>query len=227
MQQSGDDVTADRGVRTPAQIRTLYDRLARVYDIVAKPYGWFGSRRLLNRAIAELRLRPGDTVVDLGTGTGRNLPALLAGVGPTGQVIGVDVSPKMLQQARTKLDAMNGHNVELVEADISTYVIPEGTDAVLSTFVMEMPPNYDAIIEGLTRRARPGARIALSGLRHPDRWPGWVVWLGSALSRPFGVSDAYRSHRPWESVNARTTDGVYDEAMRGAVYLAAGTVPAR
>lgn len=227
MQQCDDSATPGREVRTAAQIRTLYDRLARVYDAAAKPFGWFGTRRLMQRAIAELRLRPGDTVVDLGTGTGRNLPALLAGVGPSGLVIGVDISPKMLERARVKVEAMDGHNVELIEADISTFAIPEGTDAVLSTFVMEMPPNYDAIIEALTRRARPGARIALSGLRHPERWPESVVRIGSAMSRPFGVSDAYRSHRPWESVRARTIDVVYDEAMWGAVYLAAGTVPAR
>lgn len=66
-------------------------------------------------------------------------------------------------------------------------------------------------------------RIALVGLRDPDNWPEWLIRIGKAINRPFGVSKDYRSHRPWEAIGRHTTDATYTEAFTGAVYLAAGT----
>lgn len=216
---------AGHDVLASEQVRTLYDRLAPFYDVVSRPYGWFGSKRLAMRALNELRLQPGDTVVDLGTGTGRNLAALAAAVGASGHVIGVDLSPGMLEQARHRVAELDIDNVELVEADMARYDLPPGTVGVVSSYAMEMLPGYDDVIARLVGQLRPGGRVVLNGLRHPARWPEWVVRLGSALSRPFGVSEAYRSHRPWQAIEAHTIDVVYGEAMAGAVYLAAGTAP--
>lgn len=207
------------------EVRSLYDRMAPFYDVASKPYGWFGARRLAERAIDELRLEPGDTVVELGTGTGRNLEALSAAVGPDGNVIGVDLSPGMLEVAQGKVDDAGLVNVELVEADMTTYELPADTRAVLSTYAMEMLPDYEEVIGSLAGQLLSGGRIVLNGLRHPDRWPEWVTRTGSALSRPFGVSDAYQQHRPWEAIERHMDGVVYDEAMAGAAYLAAGTVP--
>ena len=63
----------------------------------------------------------------------------------------------------------------------------------------------------------------MTGLRHPDNWPEWVTRLGTAMSRPFGVAGDYRSHHPWEAIEVHTTDMVYEEALAGAIYVAAGT----
>ncbi|RZV43371.1 MAG: DUF3703 domain-containing protein [Acidimicrobiales bacterium] len=208
------------------EVRSLYDRMAPFYDVASKPYGWFGARRLAKRAIEELRLEPGDIVVELGTGTGRNLETLSAAVGSGGRVVGVDLSPGMLKVAQAKVDEMGLGNVVLVEEDMTVYEFPKGgTGGVLSTYAMEMLPTYEKVISSLVGQVRPGGRIVLNGLRHPDRWPDWVTRAGSALSRPFGVSEAYESHRPWEVIERLLTDVVYDEAMSGAAYLSAGTVP--
>lgn len=82
---------------------------------------------------------------------------------------------------------------------------------------------YDEVIGGLSRRIKPGGRIAVTGLRHPDRWPEWLTRLGTAMSGPFGVADDHRSHHPWEVIEAHTTGAVYEEALAGAIYVAAGT----
>lgn len=213
----------DGGVLDTAGVRRLYDRIAWVYDIAAWPYNLIRARRLSERAIKELRLEPGDTVVDLGTGTGWNLPHLADAVGADGTVIGVDISPAMLEQARQRIADRPNCNIELVEADISTYQLPPGTNAVVSTFVMEMRPDYSDIIQRLTMTLADNGQIATTGLRHPDRWPEWLIQLGTGLVRIFGVSDAYRDHRPWEAIAACTTDSVYVESHAGVVYLAAGT----
>lgn len=210
------------GVLDPSGVRRLYDRVAPFYDIASKPYGWFGAGRIVDRAIEELRLQPGDTAVDLGTGTGRNLLALAEVVGPTGRVIGVDVSPEMLRRAQDKVDQRGLHNVELVEGDMASFEPPSDTAGILATFAIEMLPNYDEVIRQLAERARSG-RIAVCGLRHPDRWPEWTIRVASALNRPFGVSEDYRSHQPWESIQAHTADTIYEEALAGAIYVAAGS----
>lgn len=199
--------------------------MAPLYDVASKPYGWFGTRRLAERAITELQLEPGDIVVELGTGTGRNLAALSAAVGPNGMVIGVDLSPGMLEVAQRKIAEGGLANVELVEGDMAGYEPPADTEAVLSTYAIEMLPNYAELVASLAERMRPGGRIVVNGLRHPDRWPDWLISAGSVLSRPFGVSDAYRSHRPWEAIERHLVEVAYDEAMAGAAYLSAGTVP--
>lgn len=214
------------GVLDALDVRVMYDRLAPLYDLAASPYNLIGGRRLAKRAITELRLQPGATVVDLGTGTGWNLPRLAEAVGPAGTVIGVDISPGMLTQARRRVDKNNlTAIVELVEADISTYQPPAPTNAVVSTFAIEMRPDYDAIIARLARQIAPGARMITTGLRDPERWPEWLIRAGSMINRIFGVSEDYRGHHPWEAVRAHTDDNLYLDSHTGVIYLAAGTTP--
>jgi len=211
------------GVLDAAGVRRLYDRIASIYDIAASPYNLIGARRLAKQAITELRLKPGDTVVDLGTGTGWNVPRLAAAVGTQGTVIGVDISPGMLEQARKRVDSHSLDNVELVEGDISTYHPPPDTNAVIATFAMEMRPDYNDIIQRLTTSLADNGRIATTGMRNPARWPEWLIQLGTRLVHIFGVNDAYRNHRPWEAIAAHTTETLYVESHAGVVYLAAGT----
>ena len=215
----GPETTA--GVLDSEEAKRLYDRIAPVYDLAAAPFRLLRGRRLADQAIEELRLELGDTVVDLGTGTGWNLPRLAERVGPSGRVIGVDISPDMLDQARNSIGDIA--HVELVEADISTYQPPRETSAVISTFAIEMRPDYDAIIKRLAGSIQPGGRIAVTGLRHADHWPSWLSNAGSRLMRFFGVNDDYRSHRPWQAIQTHTTDTNYSETHAGVVYLAAGT----
>ena len=174
------------GVLDISGVQRLYDRVAPIYDVLTAPYGWCGAGRLVNRAIAELRLGPGDTVVDLGTGTGRNLLTLADLVGPGGRVIGVDVSPKMLARAQRKIEQRGLANVELAEADMATFVPPEETNAVLSTFAMEMAPDYEAVIGRLVRQISPKT------LR---------VWLRAPYDPAQRLQTLARAHpgrRPWQ-----------------------------
>jgi SAM-dependent methyltransferase len=85
--------------RPVARARATYDRIAAVYDLAENPFEY----RARNRALRLLAVRPGERVLDIGPGTGHALAALAGGAGPSGQVIGVDLSARMLARARAGL----------------------------------------------------------------------------------------------------------------------------
>ena len=213
----------DDRLLTRDQVRRLYDRLAPGYDVVAGAYQLLGGRRLGPRALQLLGLRAGDTVVDLGCGTGVNLPHLARAVGPSGRVVGVDLSPGMLGQAKDRLPVDGGAPVELAQADLREYELPPDTRGVLATFALEMVPEYDDVVARVCRTlAATGGRLAVSGLRRPRGWPDWLVRLGVLVNRPFGVNRAYEDLHPWEAVRRHADEMAFETAMFGAVYLSVG-----
>lgn len=203
------------------QVQDLYDRLASTYDLVSGAYDLVGARRLRSRAIDLLELAPGDTVVDLGCGTGVNLATLARAVGDQGRVIGVDLSAGMLQRARRRIDRGGFDHVELVHADVRDWSLPADTDAVLATFALEMVPEYDQIVQQIATTLDHG-RIAVCGLRSPDGWPRWAVRLGIALTALFGVNSAYASIRPRQAIRRHTDELHHETTLFGACYLSVG-----
>ncbi|SDM73615.1 ubiE/COQ5 methyltransferase family protein [Catalinimonas alkaloidigena] len=96
------------------EVKHLYRRTARFYDAALLGYQLLGLDRHRQKAVAALALRPGDTVVDLECGTVANFPALVHAVGPTGQMIGMDLSEAMLAQARGLITRKGWTNAHLV-----------------------------------------------------------------------------------------------------------------
>ena len=212
-------------VLPPDAVRRLYDRLAPFYNTLAAGYRLVGAGAFRRRTVEALGLRPGDVAVDLACGTGVNFPYLVEAVGTTGRVVGVDLSPGMLKEARNRVEHNGWTNVELVEADMRNYAFPPSAHAVLSTFGLEMVPEYDDVVSRAVAALAPGGRIAVSGLRHPEKWPEWLIRLGELVNRPFGVNRAYENVQPWRSVEARAVNVRYEEYLVGAVYLAIGDAP--
>lgn len=101
--------------------REQYDKLASIYDPAMWLYRLAGMRieTYRRRAVEALHLQPGDTVVDLGRGTGLNFRHLQSAVGAGGHIVGVDISPGMLQKARQRAAREGWHNVELVDTEMS------------------------------------------------------------------------------------------------------------
>ena len=214
---------AESGILGPGQVRALYDELASSYDVMASVYDVVGSRRLAAHGMRLLNLRPGDVVVDLGCGTGINLPQLAGEVGPEGRVIGVDLSAGMLDQARERIASKGLSNVELVQQDVREFEFPEDLHGVVATFSLEMVPENDEVIARACRSlSRTAGRIAVMGLREPPEWPRWAIDMGIALGRPFGVSEAYTHIHPWEAVQRHTDEVAFETRFFGSVYLAVG-----
>jgi ubiquinone/menaquinone biosynthesis C-methylase UbiE len=132
-----------------------YDRVARVYAWLEPMYLIFPPAR--RRAVVALGLRPGDAVLEVGAGTGRNFPYLVEAVGPTGRVIGVDPSPGMLAEARRLVEREGWANVELVEGDAGELRLDREVDGVLFSL------SYSAIPEPRPSLARAWAALRPAG----------------------------------------------------------------
>jgi SAM-dependent methyltransferase len=125
------------------RIRADYGRWARFYDWFARATTGVGGVRAA--CIDALDLDDGDTVVEFGCGPGPNLPALREAVGPSGHVVGVDVTRRMLDRARALVTRRGWENVSLVQADAATPPVAEA-DGVLSTFVTSLFPDPEAVV---------------------------------------------------------------------------------
>ncbi|MEV7521270.1 methyltransferase domain-containing protein [Streptomyces sp. NPDC091371] len=110
-------------------------------------------------AVAEFGLRPGDRVLDAGCGTGRALTALRAAVGPSGKVLGADLTPQMLAAAQRAGRAAEG---VLLLADVARLPLRDGVlDAVFAAGLIAHLPDPEANLRELARVVRPGGRLAI------------------------------------------------------------------
>ena len=124
-----------------------YDRVARLYSTLEPLYLIFPSAR--RRAVTALNLKAGDVVLEIGAGTGRNLPYLVDAVGPNGTVIAVDASEGMLAQARKLIERHDWANVQLLRQDAAQLRLDRDVDAVLFSLNLNPPHN---LVEGVDRR---------------------------------------------------------------------------
>lgn len=110
-------------------------------------------------AVAELGLRPGDRVLDAGCGTGRALPPLRDAVGPSGVVLGADLTPAMLEAA---VRAGRNRSGQLLLADVAGLPLrTESLDAVFAAGLIAHLPNPAENLREVARVVRPGGTLAL------------------------------------------------------------------
>jgi demethylmenaquinone methyltransferase/2-methoxy-6-polyprenyl-1,4-benzoquinol methylase len=199
-----------------------YDMTSRLYPAPGYPQG--GQRR---RAVQALRLRPGDTVVDMACGTGLNFSLLEKAVGPEGRIIGVDLTDAMLDQARGRIETNSWSNVSLVQADAAEFDFPGEIDAILSTYALTQVPECREVIAHGAAALSAGGRWAVLDLKVPDSTPRWLAQLGIATVRPFASIDEWIARRPWQEIRAAMEETLVDvswnELFFGTAFLAAGS----
>jgi ubiquinone/menaquinone biosynthesis C-methylase UbiE len=194
----------------------FYGRWADLYDALARSTPGLG--RLRERAADALALDPGDTVVEMGCGTGANLPHLRERVGPEGRVIGVDFTQGMLARARDRIEREGWRNVHLVRADATDVEFCEsadatnaesdtGPDAILATFVVGMLGDPAAAVNRWADQLAPGGRLALLDAAQTTRWFGWPVnraFRGLVVASSPTKMSAYE-RAPWSVLDDRVT----------------------
>jgi SAM-dependent methyltransferase len=129
------------------------------------------------------RLRPGERVLDVGSGFGISTLQAAERVAPSGWVVGVDISAAMLEPARRRIAAERVDNVELLHADAQAYAFETGSfDVVISRFGMMFFEDPRAAFANLARALRPGGRLVFVCPQDPLKSQWVVVALGAAAA---------------------------------------------
>jgi SAM-dependent methyltransferase len=110
-------------------------------------------------------IKPGDTVLDLGSGAGLDVFAARAVVGETGRVIGVDMTPEMNDKARANAAALGFENVEFIQGDIEDLPIPSHSiDVIVSNCVLNLVPDTARAFAEIHRVLKPDGHFCVSDI---------------------------------------------------------------
>ncbi len=205
------------------------ERVRRWYRYFAVPYDRLISLvllgqegRLRKETVARLNLKPGDTVLDLACGTGKNFPLLMEQIGPTGRLTGLDCTPEMLARAKRKAARHGWGNIMLIAGDAAELSLPEPVDAVICTLAMSVIPGYQETLQRAVDVLRPGGVLAVGDVRLSDRpWARLLNPLADLVGFA-GVTDMAR--QPWEQMAALLDAFHYHDFFMGFLYVASGRV---
>jgi demethylmenaquinone methyltransferase/2-methoxy-6-polyprenyl-1,4-benzoquinol methylase len=181
--------------------------------------------------VAEANIGEGDTVLDLGCGTGKNFPFIEERIGPGGRLIGLDYTPAMLEQAARRVDEGGWKNVELLEgrAEEVDRVVEGPVDGALSWCCLSIVPGWERAIAGTASLLRAGGRFTVYDMRTtkasgPLRWP--LTRLVEWWVNHYGVGDVdvdYAVVRPWKATMAKyLTNVTYEEMGFGTLFKCSG-----
>jgi SAM-dependent methyltransferase len=176
------------------------------------------------KAVDSLRLTPGGRVLDLGCGGGGSLPHLVRAVGPTGFVLGVDVSPQSCTNARRRIQVNRWENVEIVEAAAQEVHLSGMYDGVLMFAAPDVFAS-GAALANILPHLRDDARVVFFGAKRSDRRMGAILnplleRMVARLSPTMPIPD----ERPWALIAGHVDELRIEQYFFGSMFLASGTL---
>jgi ubiquinone/menaquinone biosynthesis C-methylase UbiE len=196
------------------KVVSRYDRAARWYrfgewTILLAP----GFRR---RAVGRLGLRPGNRVIEVGCGTGRNMPLLRGAVGSDGEVIGVDASAGMLTQAHKTISRHGWDNVRLIHTDASELLLDEPVDVAYFSLSYSVLPERDSVLDRVWETLRPGGRLVIMDAGIPNNVLGRILGPLAEVVATIVPGDPYST--PWQDLT-RLSPSVQTERFQLGLYF--------
>jgi SAM-dependent methyltransferase len=195
-----------------------YDAMAHMYELRTAS-GDQGRREL----VARLAPRPGEVILDVGCGTGRNFEQIIERIGPHGRLIGIEPSSEMISRARALVKRRGWTNVELICASAEDASVAVEADAALLCAVHDVMRSSGAL-GNVLGHLREGGRIVAGG-------PKWVSWrrrgaIGLNIStwrlNRECVSTFEGFIEPWTRLETLLGDLSVEERYLGGGYIARG-----
>lgn len=190
-----------------------YDFTANLYYLIGYPE-WKYRRWTINR----LNLDPGDTVLEIGCGTGLNFGLVEERIGPAGKLIGIDLTDAMLAQAHARIEREGWENVDLIHQDAAKYEFPSNLDAIYSTFALSLVPEAPEIINKSARSLKSDSRWSLLDFEIPGKWPNWLVNSMLFLIKPFTPTDDWMARKPWPEIQS-AMEAALRQPIKETYYL--------
>ena len=194
---------------------TRYRSKAAGYDASAQR-----TMPLRRRTIALLQLQPGQTVLDVGAGTGLSYALLRDGVGEQGRVLAFEQSPDMFALAQQRVQREGWANVWHTNQPAETMQLPALADAVLFNYTHDICRS-PAAVRNILRQLRPGARVAMAGMQFFPWWTGPLTLLPWLKNRPYNARAA-DLWWPCSHVAAHCANFQHSRTQWGMGYIAHG-----
>ncbi|MBA3961769.1 MAG: methyltransferase domain-containing protein [Chthoniobacterales bacterium] len=177
------------------------------------------------RATQAMHLRAGDRVLDVGCGIGGSFLFLADAVGPSGEVLGVEISPATVAHAQRRIETNRWTNVHVVQGAAQTVRLAGWYDGLIMFGAPDVYASAKAL-ENILPHLRVGARIVLFGARTTNGVAGKLLnpMLKLAVSKLSFATTPLPDAEPWHLVRAVTENLEIREYFFGAMFLAAGSL---
>lgn len=201
----------DRQAESLAQYRERANR----YDSELIPF-----EPIRDEAIAQLQLRAGDCVLDVGCGTGLSFPKLQARVGNSGRIVGIEQCPEMMARARQRVQSKDWRNVDLVLAPAAAARFDGSADAALFHFTHDILRD-EASLANVFQHLKRGARVVAAGLQWAPPW-AWPTNGFVMLAALYSTTSLEGLGHPFNRLSARLKDFRVQHMVLGGIYVASG-----
>jgi demethylmenaquinone methyltransferase/2-methoxy-6-polyprenyl-1,4-benzoquinol methylase len=210
-----------------------YTKVAPRYDAVVSisaKVGFFPIERYRRQAVEAMNVGEGDTVLEIGCGTGANFPYIQERIGPSGRLITLDYTPGMLEQAAKRVEKHGWQNVQFIQGDAAEVakLVTGPVDGAVSTFCLSIVPGWERAIAGAAALLRPGGRfVVLDFLTMKPKGPLRVLSpIVKWWTDYYGFADSevdYSEPRPWKATMEECLANVsYEETYLGTTLLCYG-----